>query len=239
MRAAARVAASSGWPSSASRGAADRNTLEFSGAAPYHQGEAVDADELRGQWPQAAAQGVPDSVEGHRVPAVPLRRPPVHVADRARVGDPGPQHVRDQPVQPVPATARAHGMHEQVRRGQLGQGRRTGPRAGQRVGQVGGHEVDETDPHQEVQQLRSLPVDHLGQQVGGHRVVVAGERIDEPGGIRAALQLRGRPTADRPPTPRSARPGDRRARRRGRPRAGPTTPPSRPPGKRDRRPGPQ
>ena len=113
---------------------------------------------------------------------------------------PSTQHVRDQPVQSVPATAGAHGVDEQVRRSELGQGLRTGPRAGQRVGQVGADEVDGTNPHQEIEQLRSQPVDHLAEQIGGHRVVVTGERVDEPGGILAALQLeRGQPETGRPP----------------------------------------
>ena len=134
------------------------------------------------------------------MPAIPLGRPPVEVAERARVGDPGAQDVGDQPVQPVPPTAGADGVHEQVRRGELGQGVAPVRAAGQGVGQVGGHEVEEADPYQEVEQLRGLPVDHLGQQVGGHRVVVAGERIDEPGGICAALQLQGgQPEPGRPP----------------------------------------
>jgi hypothetical protein len=43
--------------------------------------EDVHAQELRGKWPQRAAQRMADGLERHRLVQVPLGGPPVEVAD--------------------------------------------------------------------------------------------------------------------------------------------------------------
>ena len=91
-------------------------------------------------------------------------------------------------------------MHEEVGCGEVGERRGAAAAAGQGVGEVGGHDVEDADPHEEVEQLRGQPVDHFVQQVRGHGVVVTGERIDEAGGVRRALQLEsGQPQPGGPP----------------------------------------
>jgi hypothetical protein len=97
----------------------------------------------------------------------------VKVAHHPRIGDPAAQKVGEQPVQSVPPTGRADGVHEQVRCGEVGERRGAAAAAGQGVGEVGGHGVQDADPHQEVEQLRGQAVDHFIQQVRGHGVVVA------------------------------------------------------------------
>jgi hypothetical protein len=68
------------------------------------------------------------------------------------------------------------------------------------VGEVGGHDVEDADPYEEVDQLRGQPVDHLVQQVRRNGVVVARERIDETGRVRCAVQLdSGEPQSGGPP----------------------------------------
>ena len=200
MRAAARVAASSGWPSSASRGAADRSTSS-SRALPR-------ITRARPWTPRISA------ASGHRPP-----RRAYRTASRGmecRRYHSAARRCTSRIVRGSVIRARSTSAISRCSRYQ----RPPGPTActnrfdaassarvsapvrcaGQGVGQVGGDEVDETDAHQEVEQLRGLPVDHLGQQVGGHRVVVTGERVDEPGGICAALQLQGgQPETGRPP----------------------------------------
>jgi hypothetical protein len=111
------------------------------------------------------------------------------VAKDAGIRDASAQDVGDQPVQPVPLTARADGLHEQVRPGELGERRRTVRRVGQGIGQTRRHDVDETDPDEEIQQFRGQRVDHLAEQVGRHRVVVPREPVDEPGRVLGTLHV--------------------------------------------------
>ena len=115
----------------------------------------------------------------------------MQVAEHPSLGDPGAKHIGDQPVQSVPPATGTDGLHEEVRRGEFGERRGAAPATGQGVGELGGHDVQHADPHQEVEQFRGQPVDHFVQQVRGHRVVVARERVDEAGGVGHALQLEG------------------------------------------------
>jgi hypothetical protein len=87
--------------------------------------------------------------------------------------------------------ARADGLHEEIGSGEFGKRATAAAAAGHRVGEVGGHDVQDADPHQEVQQSRGQPVDHLVQQVRSDGVVVAGEPIDKTGGIGRVVQFEG------------------------------------------------
>ena len=61
-----------------------------------------------------------------------------------RLVDP-PQDVGDQSVQPIPAAGLAHRLHEQVRRREIGEHLRTVVSSGERIGEIGAHEVEDAD----------------------------------------------------------------------------------------------
>jgi hypothetical protein len=76
---------------------------------------------------------------------VPLGRPPVEVAQGPGPGDPRAEDVGYQPVQPVPPTARADGLHEEVEPGEFGQRDSAIVAAGHRLGEVSGDDVQNAD----------------------------------------------------------------------------------------------
>jgi hypothetical protein len=88
--------------------------VDLPGIAPDSEREDVHAQELRGEWPQRAAQRIAEGLERHRLVQVPFGRPPVEVAKRPTLGDPGAQQVGDQAVQAVPPAAGTDGLHEEV-----------------------------------------------------------------------------------------------------------------------------
>ena len=61
--------------------------------------------------------------------------------------------------------------------------------SGERIGEIGAHEVDDADRLQEGDQLGRLPVQHLGQQVAGHAVVLAAEHLDRGREVVHCLQV--------------------------------------------------
>jgi hypothetical protein len=111
---------------------------------------------------------------------------PVQLGDL--VGGPvtqlGPQQLGEQRVQPVPGAVVA-GRREQrvVAREPREDARRVGP-AGERVGEVGRGGVDDRDAEQVLADVRRLLGKDLGEQVVGHRAVVAREVGDERGRVR-------------------------------------------------------
>ena len=136
------------------------------------------------------------AVHSERPPAarlvqVPLGRPPVQVAEHPTLGDPGAEHVGDQPVQSVPP---ATGPTACTKRFAAASSASVAAPLRPPV-RASASSADTTssdaDPHEELEQFRGQPVDHFVQQVRGHRVVVARERIDEVGGVGHALQLEG------------------------------------------------
>jgi hypothetical protein len=140
--------------------------------------------------PDSAPTGSPASARGSAVS-------PAAVAQHPRIDDPAAQKVGEQPMQSVPLTGRADGVHEQVRCGEVEERRGAAAATGQCVGEVGGHHVRDADPHE---QLRGQPVDHFIQRVRGHGMVVAGERVDEAGGVRCRPAVPGRqPQPSGPP----------------------------------------
>ena len=75
-----------------------------------------------------------------------------------------------------------------MRRRELGEHRGTVVAAGERVGELGRHEIDDADPLQERHQGGSLRAEHLAEQVSRHAVVIAGEGLDRGRYVRAAEQ---------------------------------------------------
>ena len=97
------------------KGVAVRDTVEFWALPRIDQDEAVDAEDLCQPVATGRRAGVPGGVEGHGLPAIPLGRSPVHVADRARVGDPSTQHAPAISRWTVCTSDRwGHGVDEQV-----------------------------------------------------------------------------------------------------------------------------
>ena len=135
----------------------------------------------------------------------PLRGPTVQITPHARGLGAGAQNIDDQPMQDVPASAQADRLHEQVRRGEIGEALRTIARAGEDIGKVRADEVDHADLLEEAHELRGLPVQHLAEQVASNAVVIAGKILDRGLDIIAPEQVqRGQAQAGRP----TVRPSD-------------------------------
>jgi hypothetical protein len=110
------------------------------------------------------------------------------------------EQIGEQPVVAEPGARRIQRHHERVRLLQLLQDPMAARLAGQRVGELAADPLHQAGPQQQPPHLLALPVQHLGQQVLGHRTLAAGELRREPLRIGVPGQRqRGQPQTGRPP----------------------------------------
>ena len=174
-----------------SAGDPGQRPLERPAPTGHDEREGMGPGQVGGQRPELAGDRRAHGLQRHAVAAEPLRRAPVQVPPPAARRGPGPEDVGDQSVEPIPAAGLAHGLHEQVRRREVGEHPRTIVSPGERIGEIGTYEIDAADRLQEGDHLGRLPVEHLGQQVAGHAVVLAGEGADGRLQVVHAVEVHG------------------------------------------------
>ena len=168
-----------------------QHPLQLVAATTHDHREGVRARQVGGQRPELARDGRADGLERHAVSPEPLRGTPVQVPAGRPPRRPDPHDVGDQPVQPVPTAGLAEGLDEEVRRCELGEHRRSVLTAGERVGEVGAHQIDDADLLEEREELGRLPIQHLGDEIARHAVVVPGEGGHGGRDVVQALQVQG------------------------------------------------
>ena len=118
------------------------------------------------------------------------------------------QQVREQPVVAEPRPARVQRGHERAGLLQILQDPFPARPPGQHVRQRAGHPLQHGRAQQQQPRLLALPVQHLGQQVLGHRPIGAGELRGEPLRVRVLGQRqRGQPQPSDPALSPSVQPG--------------------------------
>ena len=143
----------------------------------------------RGPLDVVAGHGVGDRLGRVAVPLVPVARPPVQLADPLGllVEQPGPEHVGEEVVVAVPVPAIVERDEEEVRPIEPLEHRLPAAAAGDGVAQRPGEPIEDRGLEQEVADLVGLALEHLLGEVVDDEAVVAGEVLDEPADVVAAL----------------------------------------------------
>ena len=154
-----------------------------------------------GQSPVPGGLGVPDRLQRVPVAGEPPGGGPVQPGDLAGRGAPqlqlqeGGEHL----VVAEPRPPRVQRHHERVRLFQVLQDSLPAPVSGQQVGQFPVDPLQDGGAQQQPPHRFGLPVQHLGQQVLGHRPLTAGEPGREPARVLVPGQRQRRqPQARRP-----------------------------------------
>ena len=139
-------------------------------------------EQAGGQVPVPGGLSVADRLHRESVPGEPPGGHLVQRGDLARVGAPQLplQQVGEQLVVAEPGPGRVQRHDERVRLLQILQDPLAARPSRQRVGQRAGHPLQHAGPQQQPPHLLALPLQHLGQQVLGHRPLAAGELGREP-----------------------------------------------------------
>jgi len=152
--------------------------LQPVGLALQGDDEQVPADQLGSERPQLAPERKSNGVERHVVVPEPLRRPAVEITPPPQWQLAGAEDVGDHPVQAVPPAGPAGRLHEQQRCRQFGKLDLAVVTPRECIGQPRVDLVDDADRLKEGEEVRSLPVEYLGEEVAGDVVVVPGEGVD-------------------------------------------------------------
>ena len=159
-------------------------------------------DEVGGPLVVLAGEGVHDRGLDVALLLAPPARPPVELEHRRRVlgEEPGPEHVGEEVVVPVPAATVVERDEEEVRPVEpFDHGGAVGA-TGHRVAGLGGEPIEDRRVEQERADLLGLVLEHLLGEEVDDEAVVAGEAGDEVGGVDAPLhrergELQGRDPA--------------------------------------------
>ena len=155
-----------------------------------------------GQAPVLRGLGMPDRLDRVSVPGEPPSSQLVQCCDFPRFGvaQLQLQQVSEEMVIPEPGPRRVQRHHERVRLFQILQHALPARASGQQVGKLAVDPLQDTGPQQQPPDVLTLPIQHLGQQVFGHRPLGAGELFGEPLRIRVPGQRQRRqPQPRRPP----------------------------------------
>ena len=137
-----------------------------------------------------AGHRVFDRCRGFAVGGVPAAGSSVEFVDQIGVfvGQPGAEHVGEEVVIAVPVASIVEGDEEQVRAVELLQRRSPVGAQGDGVAQPAGEAVEHRGLQEERSDRFGLAVEHLLDEVVDDEAVVAGEVLDEPVDVVAALQ---------------------------------------------------
>ena len=138
----------------------------------------------------ARRQRVRDRLAAEPGAGQPLRRAGVQLGLQARALEPQAraQQLAEQAVIAVPGALTIERGHEHAVALELLQRERAAARAGEGVGELAGHAVDDARAQQQLAQLRRPAGQHLAHQVVGDRAVVAREVGDERVAVLLAEQ---------------------------------------------------
>ncbi len=185
--------------------------LDQGGAPPAEEEvEPVVRQQPGGQPPVRRGLGLADRLDRVPVPGEPCGGRAVQRGPFVRLGAAQLQlqQVREQPVVAEPRPARVQRDHERAGLLQILQDPFPARGAGQHVRQRAGHPLQHRRAQEQSPHLLALPVQHLGQQVLGHRPIGAGELRGEPLRVRVPGQRqRGQPQPGHPALGPSVQPG--------------------------------
>ena len=148
----------------------------------------------RGAVPVLRRLGVPDRFDRQLMGGEPARGLLVQPGDPVRLGPTQlqPQQIREQVVVAEPGAGGVHRDDERVGLLQVLQHPLAAGGSGEQVGQLSVDLLQHAGPQQQPAHRRGLPLQHLGQQVVGHRPLAAGEFRREPVRGRVPGQRQGR-----------------------------------------------
>ena len=171
-------------------------------AAVESDAEAVLPDEIPGEPPVRGGLRMLDRVDHVAVLGVPLGRGAMQLGDGIGLAAPQleEQEIREQRVVAEPGPLRVDRDDERVRVLQLEERPLRPARAGQAVGERAADPLQDRRAEQELLDPFALALEDLGEQVVRDRPLAAGERGDEPLGVRVTGERHRRePQAGSPP----------------------------------------
>ena len=182
-------------------GEADQQLVRKGRPAIKDKAEPVIGQDTDGQAPVTGGLGVPDRFRGEAVRGQPVRGGGVQHRKLIRLGrlQLQLQQVGEQPVVAEPGPGRVQRDHERARLLQLLQNPSSAGATAQQVGELAVDPLENRCTQQQPANLPRLALQHLGQQILGHRPLTAREPGHKPFWVRVPRQRQRRqPQPGRP-----------------------------------------